>query len=396
MPFYNCHIHIFSASCSPKRFLKVGLPSWLDWAAGGLKSIVETRFGRATTRLLARTPLPISRTLTRYASFSSIGTKSSQKDVFENILQFYPPGTRFVVLTLNMDEMGAGPSELKYRGQIEKVIELRRLYPDTLLPFLSIDPRMGSKEEVTRFVHDYIGTVSTADGTVGFKPFIGVKLYPSMGFFPYDARLEGLYQFCEANNVPIMTHCTPSGAYFLGKLSLDMVAPLPIACEGEPAPPVPRFSGKDNDKDSDMFLLPSNWNIVLKKYPRLKICFAHMGGVSEMWPKNPDRPIASWYNEVKRLMDEYPNIYTDISYTLSDEGTDYRTWKEIESLLEHPRFKSRILFGTDYFMTEQQDSEKNLAQKFINWLLNRNKAGHVKLLTDQNPISYLTSSFYQA
>lgn len=394
MPFYNCHIHIFSAQCAPKRFLQVGLPGWLDWAAGGIKGGLETRTGRFLVGLFSKARVPFIKVASRYASFASIGTNSSQQMVFENILNFYPAGTRFVALTLNMDYMGAGPSELKYQGQIDQVIRLRSLYPDILLPFLCVDPRMGTKEELTAFVQKYIGGTVLQDGRKASKPFIGVKLYPSLGFFPYDARLEGVYEYCETNGIPIMTHCTPSGAFFLGKITPLMSMPQPIAVAGSPAPVAPAFGGKNNDKDCDNFLLPSNWDSILIKFPKLKVCLAHMGGTSEMWPKTPDLSRANWYQEVKRLISTHANVYTDISYTLSDEKADYRTWKEIESLLGQDAYANRILFGTDYFMTEQEDAEEYLAQKFINWLSKRNRIDYVRLLTEKNPAEYLGSSFY--
>ena len=393
MPFYNCHIHVFSAQCAPKKFLQVGLPGWLDWAAGGIKGALETRAGRTFMGLFSKIRNPRLKVLSRYGSFASIGTNSSQQMVFENVLRYYPAGTRFVALTLNMDHMGAGPSELKYQGQIDQVIRLRRLYPDVLLPFLCVDPRMGTMEELTSFVKKYIGRHELPDGTSTTKPFVGIKLYPSLGFFPYDIRLSGVYEYCEEHDIPIMTHCTPSGAFFLGKITPMMCMPECIP-GSNPLPPT-QFSGKNNDVDCDNFLLPSNWDCVLAKHPNLKVCLAHMGGTSEMWPEKSDGLRANWHEEVKRLISSHPNVYTDISYTLSDEKADYRTWKAIETLLNDNLYSHRILFGTDYFMTEQEDAEENLAQKFVNWLLQRKQTVAIKKLTEDNPSSYLRSSFYQ-
>ena len=104
MPFYNCHIHIFSTQCAPERFLEVGLPPQLDFAAGAIRGFLETRLGlwiMSKAKKWKSSGRKI-KVMARYASFLSIGTMSTQKMVFENILQFYPTGSRFVVLTLNI------------------------------------------------------------------------------------------------------------------------------------------------------------------------------------------------------------------------------------------------------------------------------------------------------
>jgi len=415
VPFYNCHIHIFSAQCAPKRFLEVGLPRVLDPVSGVLKSFLETRVGRGIMGTFSRAKSPALKVLARYGSFASIGTKATQQMVFENILPHYPPATRFVVLTLNMDYMGAGDSELKFQGQIDEVVTLRRKYPDAVLPFLSVDPRAGSAAEVEAFVRRYVGV----DGE-GTKPFVGIKLYPALGYFPYDARLRGMYRFCEEAGIPIMTHCTPSGSFFLGKLTAGMGTPETIG-----GAPSHSFGKNDNTAECDAFLQPGHWAYVLKEFPKLKVCFAHMGGWSEMWPDAArtkelgDAP--GWYGQVLHLMAAYPNIYTDVSYTLAEtkaeRKADHRTWREIMRLLDGgttpvtaPAWPSvrgaplpqthagtihqRVLFGTDYFMTEQEESEAQLATKLPEWLLAQGRRDLYTALTESNPEWFLHSAVY--
>lgn len=436
MPFYNCHIHIFSAQCAPKRFLQVGLPGWLDFASGGIKGFLETGVGRGIMGFLAKRKSKPLRVLARYGSFASVGTKPTQQMVFENILPFYPNNARFVVLTLNMDHMGAGDSELKYQGQIDEVVALRRKYPDACLPFLSVDPRMGSEKELEDFVKRYIGPGGAADGPNMHRPFVGVKLYPALGYFPYDARLRGVYRYCEANNIPIMTHCTPDGSFFLGKLTASMGAPEAIG--GAPAV---QFGKGDNLAECDVFLFPEQWRYVFKEFPKLKVCFAHMGGWGEMFPdKARAAALAgapSWYEKVLHLMERFPNVYTDVSYTLAETKAEQkstprnRSWEEVLALLRSANqsltvgtptgrrpptpwidaqgsplpplppplplvarnIHERILFGTDYFMTEQEEPEEDLAMKLPDWLLKKDRNLYLAL-TEKNPARYLTSAFY--
>lgn len=415
MPFYNCHIHVFSSQCAPERFLEVGLPSWLDFAAGGIKSFLETKFGLWLTHKLKglKSSGRITKVAARYASFASVGTMATQKMVFENILQFYPVDTRFVVLTLNMDYMGAGPSELTFRGQVDEVIQLRRLYPDACLPFLSIDPRMGSADEIVAFVKTYV-----KEG----GPFIGVKLYPALGYFPFDCRLDKMYDYCQTNNIPIMTHCTKYGAFYLGPMSATMGLPCSIQFQytnedGKKItlPKLPeKFPSKHNDQNCDVFLSPAAWHPVFCNYPELKVCFAHMGGSDEIMRSSATKK-PTWYDDVKMLMGAYPNVYTDISYTLADKGKGDRIWKEIIKVLDkdlkpaeiprcpHPpgnamlhtgTMHERILFGTDYFMTQQEDEEANLARDLPDSLLKMNRRDLFDRLTEANPSRFLSSAFF--
>jgi uncharacterized protein len=408
MPFYNCHIHIFSAQCAPKRFLEVGLGKWGVLAAP-LKSSLETLVGRTVTGWLSKLSGKKSSQLnnwSRYASFASIGTMSTQEMVFDNILQFYPSDTRFVVLSLNMDYMGAGESDLNFQGQIDQIIDLRKRNPDRILPFLSVDPRMGSAQHIAVFVRKYIGTIQLPGDRTAFRPFIGIKLYPALGFFPFDDRLKDVFKYCEDHGLPIMTHCTPSGAFYVGKLSAAMGAPGTIGAPTNLRLPI-RFTDKGNNTETDVFLYPKNWECILQTYPNLKVCFAHMGGSTEIFLNKSKTRRSSWYEDVKELMAFHPNVYTDISYTLANKDT----WPEIlalcqnrvtitrNGLIEDAPYKNtmgdRVLFGTDYFMTEQEDSEKNLAQKFPNWLLNQNQKHILDKISELNPVAYLTSDFYQ-
>lgn len=88
MPFYNCHIHIFSTQCAPEQFLEVGLPSRFDFAAGAIRGFLETRLGLWITHKLKKLKSSgrITKVMARYASFVSVGTMSTQQMVFENIL----------------------------------------------------------------------------------------------------------------------------------------------------------------------------------------------------------------------------------------------------------------------------------------------------------------------
>jgi hypothetical protein len=64
------------------------------------------------------------------------------------------------------------------------------------------------------------------------------------------------------------------------------------------------------------------------------------------------------------MMIEYPNLYTDISYTLSSFGNGEVLDKVIKLLGMNDKqgqpLAKRVLFGTDFFMTEQEARETEL------------------------------------
>ncbi|MEJ1929438.1 amidohydrolase family protein [Nostoc sp. NIES-2111] len=436
MPIYNCHIHIFSKNCVPERFLDVALPEWMDFAASPIKGFLETRFGRWITGGLARNRAKggFLKTAARYSSFVSIGTMSDQRDVFRLVLEKngYPSDTRFVVLTLNMDEMGAGTSELVYKGQLQKVAELRKQYPNQCLPFLSVDPRSGT-ETLHELLDLYIGTGVDAQGPY-FKAFVGLKLYPALGYFPFDKRLEECYQTAQALGLPLMTHCTRSGSYYVGKRTVTITQPTPITYQNNGVENRPDYNSEffvpiqgDDLAASCVFGKPSAWRFVLENYPELKLCFAHMGGGSEVFHVNA-RDFSKdpgWFGQVLYMMGRYQNVYTDISYTLSykkDRDPD-AFFRLVASLLEgdfdstYPNelltqdpftgapvdvstlpywntVPKRVLFGTDFFMTEQEARESSLSHEFSDWLRNQNKTDLWDQLSETNPVTYLTSKVW--
>ena len=137
-----------------------------------------------------------------------------------------------------------------------------------------------------------------ARNTVEERGFIGVKLYPPMGFRPtanagagltypaaaagledfsekIDAALDQLYAWAEAEGVPILSHAANSqGAG-------------------------PGYSERAN---------PSGWEAVLARYPDLRLSLAHFGDFDEASGTAP------WENATGALLARYRNVVTDLSY----------------------------------------------------------------------------------
>jgi len=61
----------------------------------------------------------------RYGAFVEIGGSASQREIFERLLGYYPDGTRFVVLMMDMEYMDAGEVAQPFEEQLDELAEVR-------------------------------------------------------------------------------------------------------------------------------------------------------------------------------------------------------------------------------------------------------------------------------
>ena len=336
---YNCHIHTFTASHLPVHFP----PRWLKFLmrVRFLRKIliyVAARIGMLLRLIAVVLPLEslsnsmlTLETLKRYERFFGTGMNNSQEQVFSNICCQYPEKSRFVVLPMDMEYMGAGLPETSYRAQLDELDGLHKANPETIIPFFAADPRRPGVVELFReFIEEH-----------GFK---GVKIYPNLGYFPYAPKLREIYAICEQKGIPVLAHCSPGG------ISLRGIS----------------------KEEAQAFAHPANYQNLLTEFPRLNFCLAHFGGNQE-WEKSitgkspRDGEDASWLTVILEMLasGKYPNLYTDVSYTLFCENPSYRPFTYIDYLkvmLVDKNVHTHVLFGSDFYMVEQERvSEKEVS-----------------------------------
>lgn len=432
LPFTNTHMHVFNSACAPDRFLMIVPIPFLRKHPKTIKNLIDTKAGRwIITRLhglLPRDGKMSKQKLGRYLAFLEVGTDATQQMVFEKALQAAKqtdPSPRIVGLTLNMDFMDNEPSEhmISYETQLEQVKAIKRYYPTSFFPFLGIDPRYKAGAELVSWARPYFESGVVTDQGVVYPYFSGIKLYPALGFFPFDPRLEELYKYAEQNSIPVMTHCTRSGSQYIGNNIESLIPKYPAVIQ--PAQPVKQpyvnwqkeinerinryYSGPagkgswiknsdigENDLACDLFGHPQNYVPLLEKFPKLRICLAHMGGSDEMQipPRGSQLELIqtkadgwNWFQKIKEMMQVYPNMYTDISYTLSDLDQPLRL-QAIKDFLatgeDNQSLAKRVLFGTDFFMTEQEREEDDLYKLAIS-----NLNEWLDAISKTNPQNYL-------
>jgi len=323
--YINTHIHIFRDVDIPRRFLPLQLVRFLATKPGYF----------LTAKILNNlNPFSDEDIFNRYMKFVRIGRMGSQQRIFENCSRFYPKDTKFIILPMDMAYMGAGKVPRDYADQLADLGSLKVTHPG-IIPFIHIDPRRkGVLELLKKSVEEW-----------GFK---GVKLYPPLGYFPYDERLYPVYDYCQKNKLPIISHCSPyNPVHFKGSkkelYKLLSKSDKPIDTKG-----------KSKKQLCSNFSHPHNYKKILNDFNDLNISLAHFGS-EYFWNKYLDNPGMddNWFVIIKEMLIEYNNLYSDISFTLNKQ----EFFPLLKVLLGNEKLRNKILFGSDYYMVETKTTE---------------------------------------
>jgi predicted TIM-barrel fold metal-dependent hydrolase len=244
---------------------------------------------------------------------------------------------------------------IPYRYQVQLVSDIALKYPGQVMPFIMFDPRRRSVTELIKTALEEMG-------------FLGVKMYPSLGYHPdpssilNDAEvnhvLDDIYEYCEERSIPITAHCSRVGAICVDLLCIKELA----------------FN----------LCQPSAWEGVLKRYPTLNLNFAHFGGDHDFLEQ--DNNTESWSRDIQRLIKEFENTYTDISFhnVALNKRTSTKYFNILTRLLDDGITKERIIFGTDWPMARYSWREREYVEAFHKLpqdMLNR--------IAFQNPLNFL-------
>jgi len=259
------------------------------------------------------------------------------------------PGASFAIAPLMMDILSPAPDQAelalfeKQRAATSRQI-LR--YPGRVLPFVAANPARP----------DMVATVKTALEDHGF---VGVKLYPSLGYRVDDGSLDGLFALCNEKRVPLTMHCN-TGGFYADRNFIDHCSPEP-------------------------------WGKILRDYPDIRICFAHFGGERFFLP-SPDNTQAVWNAVILDMMRQKTigsRVFADISYNTGGMGAKWARkgyFGRLNELLAEETVGSQILWGTDYFLVRQRISEEHYWQYFRDRITSD---GAFDAATRHNPARFL-------
>ena len=191
----------------------------------------------------------------------------------------------------------------------------------------------------------------------GEQPFYGVKIYPSLGYDPSDYRLWPIYEICEKLSIPVLTHCGGE-SISTDKLQLEIY-------EGDLKVSI---SAKNRVEMARNLNNPKRWNIVLKKFPKLKLNLAHFGGY-ETWSSSASVDIdidpQQRKNCIIDFMSKYENVYADFAYNIEDSGIS----ENLKNLIVYKQdVRSKTLFGSDYWVVNKNIDLKKEQSRFLDKL----------------------------
>lgn len=164
----------------------------------------------------------------------------------------------------------------------------------------------------------------------------GLKIYKSLGMFTQDSkgnrihiddpRLDPIWDKCGALGIPVLIHSADPRQFW-----------QPIDENNERWLELKLHPGRRHDSD------PVSWETIIeeqhnmfKKHPKTKFINAHLG----------------WYGsdlqKLGELMDQLPNMYTEIGAVIAELGRQPRTARAF--LI---KYQDRVLFGKDSWVPEE-------------------------------------------
>lgn len=186
----------------------------------------------------------------RYVQIGLFSKYKTQKGIYDKLKKQYPPDTQFVGLPMDMGAMDAGHIKKVYdattksfitipklknantpdafytiKYQMEGVLTIKQRAQDknTFHPFVFADPRrMTDPRYFDYTVEETTGDVTLVKGCLMQEyledhKFAGIKMYPALGYYPFEEVLLPLYKYCVQRNLPIMTHCIKGTIFYRGK-----------------------------------------------------------------------------------------------------------------------------------------------------------------------------------
>ena len=418
--FVDCHCHINAPKCAPlpsiwvqSFFAKILKPSWATIETNVMKWIISwfqhelAKYTPMSTRVLGDMLLTESESVLKSREFDEyMGPPKNRKRLhvlmpMDMELANYSGYDGKTVYQL--DERGRPgywcyekegerkwyPLEKKgterietYKSQIIATQEFCKSCDNLALPFFHYDPRrwQGIPNQIWsgkwNKPFNYIIQISEQKKYLNDYAAIGFKMYTAQGYRPDDykdrlvynrssykqkktisARLPDMRNFygeCQKYNIPIICHGSEGGIFVHDyMLYYDYLFPADEVSNDEKL-----------EFLRDVFVSPWAWESVLHDFPDLHLCLAHFGG-KDAWNEELSKP-HSWVMKMVQMMEKYKNFYVDLSYFIFGEDEKDRKREQLEQLLiSHPKIKTKLLFGTDWYLTSSEKPEFGSYSRFV-------------------------------
>ena len=227
----------------------------------------------------------------RYLTIAEFAKYKSQKKIFDRLIKMYEPSSKIVVLPMDMEYMKAGSPTQSYLDQIKEIsgyIDEGKTNVEHLIPFVFVDPRRirdDKKNKQRKFFDWYLEeriVKGESNNRVILKDCIlkdclegnatdgkleghykGIKIYPALGYYPFDEDLLPLWVYCKQHNLPITTHCIEGTIFYRGNIEKKWMN-HPIFKDNREKPLNTRV--KTNFELQINFTHPLNYLVLLEEY----------------------------------------------------------------------------------------------------------------------------------
>jgi predicted TIM-barrel fold metal-dependent hydrolase len=243
----------------------------------------------------------------------------------------------FVPMTVDLGMGLQDTAETSMREQVELQEKISRLSMRGLIPgggraqvhpFIGFDPRRDLRTRMSEDIESALDIVRMAVERYGF---IGVKLYPPMGWRPLGNRrtidmtaaegsqvdeiLREFYDWCQQQQVPITAHSNTSN--------------------------------EAHQSYRDMSS-PDNWKLVLEEFPNLRLNLGHFGGARIA------EPLDGWPWKIAQLANHYDHLYADVGNHRVDKQELLEAYlNRLEEMFAAPataKMQERLMYGSDWYM----------------------------------------------
>ncbi|WP_299311770.1 hypothetical protein [uncultured Aquimarina sp.] len=332
---------------------------------------------RKTLKFFSILPGKMTRDLLeRYLLLGRFTLYEHQTRIFSVMKKQYPPRTKFIVLPMDMEYMGAGKLDpnFSYKHQMQEIADIkeRGKHKNEILPFIFAEPRrIREEQDHLKFTFDK-GKVTLQDcfikEYIEDKKFDGFKIYPALGYYPFDEALLPLWKYAADRGIPIMTHCIKGTIFYRGakKKEWDEHPVFKETIRLQPPTYGPLLLPQVKNKDFSLnFTHPLNYLILLKEellriyvstcsdetkklfgfkdldtkldhdLSKLKICFAHFGG-EDQWNRFLEFDRYGYSNDLLKN----PDHGIEFLYTKTDQ--ENISWKKLEDCWKYVDWYSII------------------------------------------------------
>jgi predicted TIM-barrel fold metal-dependent hydrolase len=263
-------------------------------------------------------------------------------DVADELLRHLGPEDAIVALMMDIVARDEKPRDKKkFLAQLKGTARAAVARPGRILPFVGINPIRPNHFDVMRTALEELG-------------FVGVKIYPALGFEVTSPPMLRVFDHCARFDVPIVVHTTAGG-----------------------------FA---KTQQTAQFGDPAHWKKIFKDRPELRVSFAHCGGWGGLAGHLPSEK--AWADQIFEYMDQFENVYTDISFHVAMMGggePENLYLPALRAHLAHPTRGKRILFGTDSWLLRLSQTD----EAFWNYFQNKLTPAEFRQIATDGPRQFL-------